>query len=246
MFNGERQIRMHYYGKKDAGNEVTYDVPNFNVSNVFGFRRNNPDVSYERAYMATLGNEYFTDMLDHLNEYNDHHGQRLSSKNLNEAVICVMEQEEEEIERNINKITFNTSFQSPVTVNVQKKDKILSLERRLASGVLAEMVENFKGCTIQSTINDDKLIYSEEYVDARNWLRNDSAKHVDAIGDSDKLVVDGSNPKTDPMVATHTANRISAKHATNGISTQKLLINPTIQVFVRQITPLVTAGVVGL
>ena len=43
--------------QKDAGNEVIYDVPTFNVSNVFECRRNNPDVSYERAYMATSGNE---------------------------------------------------------------------------------------------------------------------------------------------------------------------------------------------
>ena len=39
-------------------------VPNFNVSNVFKYRRNNPDVSYERVYMATEGNEYFTDIRD--------------------------------------------------------------------------------------------------------------------------------------------------------------------------------------
>ena len=32
--------------QKDVGNEVTYDVPNFNVPNVFKCRRNNPDVSY--------------------------------------------------------------------------------------------------------------------------------------------------------------------------------------------------------
>ena len=49
--------------QKDARNEVTYDVPNFNVSNVFECGRNNPDVSY-----VTSGDEYFTDMLDHLNE----------------------------------------------------------------------------------------------------------------------------------------------------------------------------------
>ena len=30
--------------QKDKGNEVTYDVPNFNVSNVFECGRNNPDV----------------------------------------------------------------------------------------------------------------------------------------------------------------------------------------------------------
>ena len=40
--------------QKDAENEVTYDVPyDFNVSNAFECGRNNPDVSYEQAYMAT-------------------------------------------------------------------------------------------------------------------------------------------------------------------------------------------------
>ena len=39
--------------QKDAENEVRYDVPyNFNISNAFECGRNNPDVSYERAYMA--------------------------------------------------------------------------------------------------------------------------------------------------------------------------------------------------
>ena len=97
---------------------MTYDEPNFNVSNVFECRRNNPDVSYKRAYMDTEGNEYFTDILYTLNKYQGRHGQILSSKNLKEAVLRVMEQEEEGIERNINKITYDTSFQSPVTNNV--------------------------------------------------------------------------------------------------------------------------------
>ena len=79
--------------QKDERNEVTYDVPNFNVSNVFEHGRNNPDISYERAYMATSGNEYFTVILDHLNEFHDRHSQILSSKNLIEAVLRVMEQE---------------------------------------------------------------------------------------------------------------------------------------------------------
>ena len=43
--------------QKDNGNEVTYDVPNSNVSNVFERRGNNTDVSYERAYMVTSINE---------------------------------------------------------------------------------------------------------------------------------------------------------------------------------------------
>ena len=52
-----------------------------------------------------------------------------------------MEQEEEEIEHNINTITCNTSFESPVTMNVQNKDANWSLERRLAAGVPEEMVK---------------------------------------------------------------------------------------------------------
>ena len=58
-----------------------------------------------------------------------------------------MEQEEEEIERNINNITCNTSFRSPITMNVQRKDASLSLERQLAAGVLDKMVKEFNECT---------------------------------------------------------------------------------------------------
>ena len=47
-----------------------------------------------------------------------------------------MEQQEEEIERNINNITCDTSFQYPVTKNLQNKDANWSLERRLAAGIL--------------------------------------------------------------------------------------------------------------
>ena len=85
------------------------------------------DVSYERAYMATSGNEYFTYIIGHLNKYHDRRSQIFSSKKLKEAVLRVMEQEEEEIERNINNITCDTSFESPVTMNVQKKDANWSL-----------------------------------------------------------------------------------------------------------------------
>ena len=58
--------------------------------------------------MATEGNEYFTDFLHTLNKYQDCHGQKLSSKYLNEAILHVMEQQEEEIEGNINNITCDT------------------------------------------------------------------------------------------------------------------------------------------
>ena len=55
------------------------------------------------------------------------------------------------------------------------------------------MVKEFKGCTIQSDKKIDTTIYSLEHVDARNWFRNYSAKQVDPISDSEKLVVDGSD-----------------------------------------------------
>ena len=73
--------------------------------------------------MATEDNEYFTDVIDTLNEYQDRHSQRLSSKKLGEADCRVMDEEEEEMERNINNITCDTSFQSPVSKSVQKKDE---------------------------------------------------------------------------------------------------------------------------
>ena len=108
----------------------------------------------------------------------------MSREKLKEAVLPVTEEQEEEIESNINNITCDTSFQSPVTVNVQKKDTYWSLERRLAACILEEMVKEFKGCTIQSDEQVDTTIDSEEHFDARNLLRNDSSEQVDAISDS--------------------------------------------------------------
>ena len=49
--------------------------------------------------------------------------------------------------------------------------------------------------------------------------------------------------KRNPSIATHTTNIISDTDTTNGISTQTLFINPTIQANVRPITLLVTAKV---
>ena len=87
-------------------------------------------------------------------------------------------------------------------MNVQNKYAIFSLERQLASGLLTEMVENFKVFTIQLDKQVDKIIDSEEHVYTGSWLRNNSAEQVDAISDSVKLVVDGSYPKSNKRVAT--------------------------------------------
>ena len=155
----------------------------------------------------------------------------------------------------------DTSFQSPVAMNAQNIDANMSYERRLASGILAETIKIFKGCTIQSTINNfvyyesdeqvDEINDSKEQVDARTWLINDSAeqvdqindsdKHVYALSDSEKLVVARSKPKCDPS-----SNLKVATHTTNGKFKQKLLINPTIPFVIGPINPLVTADVVGV
>ena len=95
MFYGGRKIRMHYYQKKDANNEVTYDVPNYaNAFNVFKRGReilDNLGVSYKRLYMVTPREGHLTEMLDHINQYNKRNGKQLSSKKLQEAVLIVME-----------------------------------------------------------------------------------------------------------------------------------------------------------
>ena len=169
--------------QKDAKNEVTYDVTNYlNVSNVFECGRDNLDVQCERACMANVNNDYFSDVLDTLHKYRDHHGKRLSSKKLREAVGRVMNEEVEEMERNINNITCDTQFQSPGTKTVQKKDASWSLERRLAAGVLAEMVENFRRCSIQSDKQVNDISDSKEGVEDRN----DSFEEVDVLNDSER------------------------------------------------------------
>ena len=122
------------------------------------------------------------------------------------------------MERYINNITCHTPFQSPGTKSVQKKDAGWSLERRLAAGVLAEMVENFKGCSIQSDKQVDEISDCKKGVEDRN----DSFEEVDVLNDSETFVVDGSDPKSDPSVGTHTTDVVSATDTTNGISTQKL------------------------
>ena len=93
------------------------------------------------------------------------------------------------------------------------------------------MIENFKGRSIQSDEQVDDISDSKEGVEDRN----DSSKQVDVLNDSKKNVVDGSDPKSDPNVATHTINRILASYTTNRISTRKLypmFIKPTIQAVV--------------
>ena len=97
------------------------------------------------------------------------------------------------MERYINNITGDTSFQSPVTKIVQKKYASWSLERGFVAGVLAEMVEIFKVCSIQSDEQVDDISDSKEGVENRN----DSFEEVDVLNDSKKFgSLCGSLPST--------------------------------------------------
>ena len=79
--------------------------------------------------MDTPKEEYFTEIFDSLLEHNHRHGTPLYSKNLQEAVIKVTEEEEKYSERNINNVTTDTLFQYPVNINAQKKDANVTYER---------------------------------------------------------------------------------------------------------------------
>ena len=66
----------------------------------------------------------------------------------------------------------------------------------------------------------------------RNWLSSDSAEQVDVLNNPENLVWGGSDPKSKPIIATHTTNIIAATYTTNGIPTRKLyplFIKPAIQ-----------------
>ena len=80
----------------------------------------------------------------------------------------------------------------------------MTYKRRIVSGILAETIKKFKGCTIQSTINDSAYYDSEKQVDAINNSEtqvdaiNDSEEQVDAISNYKELVDAVRDPKIDP------------------------------------------------
>ena len=103
-------------------------MPNyFNAFNVFECRRNildGLDVSYEKACMATERNVYFTKMLDSLLSNNERYGTPLSSKNIQDTVIIVMEEEEGKEEKyaknNVNNVTMDNFF-NPFSLSMNKR-----------------------------------------------------------------------------------------------------------------------------
>ena len=192
--------------QKEAKTVVTYDGPNyFNAFNVLKHRRNIYDrlaVSYERACMVTEREVYFTKMLDSLLVNSECHGTLLPREKLQESVSRVMED-------NVNNITMDTLFHSPLTINVQNKYANVTSERRIAADIHAESIENFMGFMIQSTISNSEHSNSEELFDAVS----DSEELVDAISDPER------DSSCDPKVASHATNRHFHKnYSTTGLS----------------------------
>ena len=110
----------------------------------------------------------------------------------------------------------DTFCQSPVTINTQINNANIPNERQISSDILAETLKGFKILTLHSTINDSTYYNLEKY-DAE------------------------SNPKNDPLVATHTSDgkkrKVTDTDTTNRIFPQKLLINRTIPVIISPIDP---------
>ena len=99
---------------------VTKEVNSYFI--IFEFGRNILDrlyITYQRAFMSTPQDKYYTRFLDNLVKINNRNGEPLSNENLRQAVSDVREETDAEHERNINKITCNTSFQYPI----HKKDE---------------------------------------------------------------------------------------------------------------------------
>ena len=66
-------------------------------------------------------------MLETLVDYNNCNGTPFSNEKIWQAVNKVMEETEAEFERNINEITMDTSFQSPIKIKIYQQSTILDI-----------------------------------------------------------------------------------------------------------------------
>ena len=64
--------------------------------------------------MATPKDKYYTKLLKTLVDESNRNSAPLSNENIQQAVSIVMEETEAELKRDINEITMDTSFKSPV------------------------------------------------------------------------------------------------------------------------------------
>ena len=116
----------------------------------------------------------------------------------------------------------DTFIQSPVTTNTPRNIANVPNERRITSEILAEMIKVFKELTLQPKINDSAYYNSD-----KNYTESD--------------------PKIDPLVATHTSDRkkinVTDTGNTNENSPQILLINRTLLIIILSIDARIPDGV---
>ena len=98
----------------------------------------------------------------------------------------------------------DTFIRPPATINTPRETTDVANKRQISLDSLAETIKGFNRLTLDSTIND----YADDH--------------------SNKNVAE-SDPKSDPLVDTHTSDRKKVKitdtDTTNGNSAQKLLTN---------------------
>ena len=130
----------------------------------------------------------------------------------------------------------DTLFQSPFAINTQRKDANVTNKRRIASDIHTEMMKDFKGFTIQSTISDSSHSDSDELVDAIS----NSKELVDALSNSKELDDAVSDLASDLKVATNTSDGNVFTDTTNGNSPHKLLANREVPAIIQGVIPPVT------
>ena len=82
------------------------------------------DVTHQRAFMATLQDRYYTEMLENLIKANNCEGEPLFNARLRQAGIDVREETDSEHERNINNITCDDSYRYPTKKNIYQQSTI--------------------------------------------------------------------------------------------------------------------------
>ena len=125
----------------------------FNVSECGRKLLNRIDVSYELVCMATPRDEYYTNMLETLVNYNDLNNGPLSNREIQQSVRRVMtemEEEERDTKCNANHVTMDTISPCVHSTISPPQGDIASVtsERRIS------LINRCNELTIQSTIND--------------------------------------------------------------------------------------------
>ena len=84
--------------------------------------------------MDTERKIYFTKMFNYLLGDNERHVTPLSREKLQESFGIVMED-------NVNNVTMDNLFLSPVNINTQKKDSNMTNERHVAADIQTETIK---------------------------------------------------------------------------------------------------------